>query len=65
MPRLRILYLVGIPVTDQGLQHLRTLDNLELILIRRTQVTDEGIAALQSALPDCRINPKKLWGLER
>lgn len=44
-----------VAVSDTGLKHLKQLTNLESILIQGTQVTEDGIADLKKALPDCEI----------
>ncbi len=48
--------LEGRPITDAGLEHLKGLTNLELLVLGDTQVTDEGIKKLREALPNCNIN---------
>jgi hypothetical protein len=35
--------------------HLKGLDNLELLSLRDTQITDAAVAQLQRALPNCEI----------
>jgi hypothetical protein len=40
---------------DAGLVHLAALTNLEELNLQRTQVTAEGAARLQKALPKCQI----------
>jgi hypothetical protein len=42
-------------VTDQGLQSLKGLQGLTELLLEGTQVTATGVAALQAALPKCKI----------
>ena len=42
-------------VTDAGLQHLAGLTELSVLDLSQTQVTEEGAAALQDALPKLRI----------
>ena len=51
----RTLQLVNTDVTDAGLKHLETLHGLKRILLRGTKTTREGRAALQKALPNCRV----------
>ena len=41
------------PVSD--ISPLRSLTNLESLDLRNTQITDEQVAALQQALPNCKI----------
>ena len=41
-----ILHLVSLPVTDNGLSHLKTLKNLKQVLLINMQVTDEGLKIL-------------------
>ncbi len=49
------LQLVNTNVTDAGLKHLESLHGLKSILLRGTKTTPEGRAALQKALPNCRV----------
>ena len=42
-------------VTDAGLKELTALKELQTLDLTGTQVTDSGVAALQKALPDCKI----------
>jgi hypothetical protein len=56
LPQLRTLNLLaGNKVTDAGLEHFRTLKNLEELGLCPDDGTDEGIARLQEALPKCNI----------
>jgi hypothetical protein len=47
--------LEGCAITDAGLQPLKELTKLELVRLKNTKVTPEGIAELQRALPRCQI----------
>jgi hypothetical protein len=50
------LDLRGTVVTDEGLRHLQAMRNLDTVDLRKCpNITDEGIARLQKALPKCRI----------
>ncbi|MBI3465848.1 MAG: hypothetical protein HY000_22755 [Planctomycetes bacterium] len=42
-------------VRDAGLEHLKGLKNLRELNLAGTQVTAAGVAALQAALPECKI----------
>ncbi len=43
-------------VTDAGIRHLESLSNLrELYLRECPNITDEGVARLRKALPNCKI----------
>jgi len=42
-------------VTDEGLQELAKLKNLDELNLGGTKVTKAGVAALRKALPRCRI----------
>jgi hypothetical protein len=42
-------------VTDAGLKELAALKGLQKLDLRRTQVTDAGVAELQEALPTLTI----------
>jgi hypothetical protein len=43
-------------ITDAGLAHLHGLKKLRDLMIQRTQVTNEGIARLQQALPGIQVS---------
>lgn len=51
------LGLFGPEVTDEDLQRLQRFSKLERVQLGTTGVTAEGRAALQAALPECRIWP--------
>ncbi len=54
---LRRLNLRSTAITDDGLGHLRSSSNLEVLLLERCpNITDEGVARLQKALPKCEIH---------
>ena len=42
-------------ITDAGLVHLKGLTNLQELDLSRTRTTDAGVAELQKALPNCKI----------
>jgi len=42
-------------VTDARLKHLAGMKKMEVLLLNKTQVTAEGVAELQKALPNCNI----------
>ncbi len=51
------LGLSGTCITDKGLHHLESLSNLRrLVLTECPNITDEGVARLQKALPNCTID---------
>lgn len=52
---LRLFILADSAVTDVHLQDMTQLENVDVIDLRRTKVTAEGIATLQRALPKCKI----------
>jgi len=43
------------PLTDAGLIHLATFKSLRELNLERDEVTAAGVATLQEALPDCKI----------
>ena len=47
---------VGSQITDAGLVHLKGLSSLQTLDLRFTQITDQGIADLKKALPNCKIS---------
>lgn len=53
---LKKLDLVGNPITDSALEHLTPLQNLELVLLQDTKVTEEGVEKLRQALPKCKVH---------
>jgi len=42
-------------ITDVGLKHLHSLANLQELNLQGTRVTTAGVAALQVALPNCKV----------
>lgn len=56
LKNLKSLQLFLTPITDAGLKHLHGLKNLEQLNLRDTKVTSAGVAALQKALPNCKID---------
>ena len=55
LKKLKSLQLFLTPITDAGLKHLYGLKKLEMLDLRDTKVTPKGIAALQKALPNCKL----------
>ena len=55
LKRLRNLHLAGNPIKDADLELLTSLEHLVSINLMNTQVTKEGVALLQLALPKCDI----------
>lgn len=55
LPHLRTVNLANGRVTDAGLKHLHGLATLRSVTISGSGVTPEAIAALQAALPECRV----------
>jgi hypothetical protein len=55
IPQLMVLDLWNTPVSDAGLAHLHGHTMLRHVIVKGTQVTAHGIAALQEALPHCKI----------
>ena len=53
--RLRRLSLAGSKVTDDGLKPLHGLTGWQELDLTGTKVTAAGVAALQKALPKCKI----------
>jgi serine/threonine protein kinase/Leucine-rich repeat (LRR) protein len=57
LKHLEKLSLAGSSIGDDGLKHLRGLTALKELDLTGTMVTEAGAAALQKALPGCRIRP--------
>ncbi|HJT33252.1 MAG TPA: hypothetical protein VJ783_14505 [Pirellulales bacterium] len=55
MRMLEELYLAYDTVTDAGLAHLKDLDRLMVLDVRRTRVTETGVNELRKRLPNCMI----------
>lgn len=51
------LFFMDCPVTDKTLQDLAGLKTLEVLNVRGTRVTAEGVAGLQKVFPKAKI----LW----
>ena len=56
MTKLKRLSLFETNVTDEGLQHLKGLTNLQSLHLTHTFVTASGVFKLQQALPKCKIS---------
>ena len=50
-----LLALSGTNITDAGLEHCKKFTKLAAINLKNTKVTDAGVASLQQAFPDCKI----------
>ena len=50
------LSLVGTQVTNAAVPHLKQFTRLRFLDVSGTEITDDGIAELQKALPNCRIS---------
>ena len=55
LTNLQWIDLTNTKVTDTGLLHLKGMTNLQELSLGNTKVTDAGVAALQKALPNCKI----------
>ncbi len=56
LTRLEQLELKRSSISDADLVHLRKLKNLENLYLADTRVTQDGIARLKKALPDCQVS---------
>lgn len=52
---LESLHVIGSDVTDASVPALTSLNGLTSLYLRDTSISDEGLAELQQALPNCRI----------
>jgi hypothetical protein len=48
--------LTSTQVTDAGLEHLKGLTSLKLLVLPDARVTDAGVTELKKALPNCHIH---------
>jgi hypothetical protein len=55
MHGLAMLDLRNNPLTDKGLENLKSLTPLKDLILTGTSTTAAGIAELRKALPDCQI----------
>jgi hypothetical protein len=55
LTNLRELYLHSTNISDAGLGHLKSLNQLERVDLAETGVTAAGVNELQKALPNCLI----------
>jgi len=53
--RIATLELIGNPITDAGLAHLKQMKSLNFVVVDRTQVTAAGVEELRTALPDLNV----------
>jgi len=66
LTRLQWLDLNDTRVNDDGLLRLRAFTGLNRLQVHRcTLVTDAGVAELQKALPNCRIEQRPRWANEQ
>jgi hypothetical protein len=56
LPNLQSISLAGPQTTDADLPALMSLKRLLVIDLYKTSVTKEGVAKLQKALPNCKVN---------
>jgi hypothetical protein len=56
MKQLKVLWLDGTKVTDEGLKQLKGLKQLESLNLFHTKVTAAGVKELKEALPECGIS---------
>ena len=59
-PKLRELEVTSTPITDAGVAHLHSLEDLQEFDANYTQVSGEALVALQQRFPGCEIRPVKL-----
>ncbi|MCU0978894.1 MAG: hypothetical protein MUF25_06965, partial [Pirellulaceae bacterium] len=62
-PRLEAVGLDFTGVTGNGLQHLKTLQQLRYLSLVGAAVTDKDVAALQQGLPKLKIELRRLQAL--
>lgn len=55
LPELEVLMIHGYSVTDHDMEHLRECERLRHILLSRTKVTEVGVEALSTSIPNCRV----------
>lgn len=55
LAKLEMLLIDSNPITDDDLKLLKSLKNLSHLGLFETKVTDDGVAALKQALPNCQI----------
>ena len=60
MTHLQKLHLGHTLITDSGLKYLTTLTKLRELNVCETRVTDEAVNMLRQALPQCKIETKRL-----
>jgi hypothetical protein len=55
LPRLKSLSLFDTQITDVALTHLHNMTGLQQLRLDSTLVTEEGVQALQTQLPECKV----------
>lgn len=58
LSQLEVLFLDGANASDANIEYLSSMKNLKELRLVATKVTTAGVASLQQALPDCRIDWK-------
>ena len=51
----KMVELMSTKITDAGLEHFKGLTELEALVLHGNKITDAGVAELQKALPNCKI----------
>jgi hypothetical protein len=57
LAQLQSLNLFGTPITNEGLENLKGMDQLKQLYLGVTQATPDRIRELKKELPGCRIVP--------
>jgi hypothetical protein len=57
-----LLVLRGLPLTDGDFEPLQSLSRLSQLDVTGTGVTEQGLAALRAALPQCEVVSEQVAG---
>ena len=55
LPHIKRLHLSGGAITDAGLRYVARCKDLEVVTLRRTKVSPQGVARLRRQLPSCLV----------
>ena len=56
LPHLNYLELVDVPITDDGIRHLKSCSTLTTLMLQKTKVTSAGVTEMRKSLPTLEVS---------
>ena len=56
LPHLHELSLENVEISDKGLEHVQSVGQIDILRIRQTKITQEGIDKLKDKFPELEVN---------